>query len=141
MIICCCTLSAQQKGLTLFSGKVEKYTGIVTTNMDMEIDGELISEENVSNFKQVLDMKTAAFTTSFQFRDKATISYTIYTLRSIQYTGYVDINVIPTKLLKLKMTGKITTPEEYRSIRTLLQVQVAVLFGFGGRDITKEGIV
>ncbi len=87
--------------------------GMNFANMDMEIDGELVTEKNITDFKQVLDLKTAAFTTSFSFRGKAIVSYTIYALRNVQYTGYVDVKVIPTKLLKLKMTGKISTPQEY----------------------------
>ncbi len=149
------TLFAQQDGWTISSGKVEKYTGVVTANgrigilpedrpfecrsvimnnvydkesplgvsrillgmnfanLDVSIDGELITENNVTDFRQSLDMKTAAFTTSFTFKDKAEISYTIYTLRNVQYTGYVDIKVVPTKAISLKATGKINTPEEY----------------------------
>lgn len=145
-----------QEGWTLTSGKVEKYTGIVTANgrigilpedkpfatrsvilnnvydkeaplgvskillgmnfanLDMSIDGELITEENISDFQQTLDMKTAGFTTSFKFKDKAEVTYTVYALRNVQYTGYVDIKVIPTKAISLKMTGKISTPEEYQ---------------------------
>lgn len=87
--------------------------GMNFANLDIEIDGEKISEDNVSDWEQVLDMKTAAFTTSFSFKDKAKITYTIYTLRNLQYTGYVDIKVIPTKAISLKATGKIVTPEEY----------------------------
>ncbi|NAS12013.1 glycosyl hydrolase family 95 catalytic domain-containing protein [Poritiphilus flavus] len=145
-----------QEGWTLSSGKVEKYTGIVTANgrigilpedkpfatrsvilnnvydkeaplgvskillgmnfanLDMTIDGELITEENISDFQQTLNMKTAGFTTSFKFKDKAEITYTVYALRNIQYTGYIDVKVIPTKSISLKMTGKISTPEEYQ---------------------------
>ncbi len=87
--------------------------GMNFANLDMEIDGEKITEHNVSDWQQVLDMKTAAFTTSFSFKDKARVIYTIYALRNIQYTGYMDIKVIPTKAITLKVTGKIITPEEY----------------------------
>ncbi|NHF61335.1 glycoside hydrolase family 65 protein [Flavobacteriaceae bacterium TP-CH-4] len=88
--------------------------GMNFANLDMEVDGELVTKDNISDFRQELDMKTAAFTTSFTFKDKANISYTIYALRNVQYTGYVDVKVIPTKLLKLKVTGKISTPETYQ---------------------------
>src|SRR5476651_1280786 len=40
-------------------------------NMYLEIDGKRIDTKNISNFKQELDMHTAAFTTSFDFGDKA----------------------------------------------------------------------
>ncbi len=88
--------------------------GMNFANMDLTVDGELVTESNITDFKQELDMKTAAFTTSFKFKDKAQISYTIYALRNIQYTGYVDVKVIPTNSISLQVTGKITTPEEYQ---------------------------
>ncbi|WP_425237875.1 glycosyl hydrolase family 95 catalytic domain-containing protein [Ulvibacterium sp.] len=151
----CFALKAQENGWIISSGKVEKYTGIVTANgrigilpedkpfqtksiilnnvydkesplgvskillgmnfanLDLEIDGEKITEGNISDFEQVLDMKTAAFTTSFNFKDKAKVTYTIYALRNVQYSGYVDIKLIPTKSISVKATGKISTPEEY----------------------------
>src|SRR5271170_4331582 len=45
-------------------------------NMYMEIDGKRVDARNISNFKQELNMHTAAFTTSFDYGDKATITYT-----------------------------------------------------------------
>ncbi|MCJ7468219.1 MAG: glycoside hydrolase family 65 protein [Maribacter sp.] len=87
--------------------------GMNFANLEMTLDGELVTENNISDFKQELDMKTAAFTTSFTFKDKAQISYTIYALRNIQYTGYIDVKVIPTNSMSLKVTGKISTPAEY----------------------------
>src|SRR5258708_27288529 len=45
-------------------------------NMYLEFNGKRISVGNISNFKQELDMQHAAFTTSFDFGDDATIKYT-----------------------------------------------------------------
>ena len=89
--------------------------GMNFANLEVSIDEEIITEENITDFKQVLDMKTAAFTTSFKFKDKAEVSYTIYALRNVQYSGYVDVKVIPTKSISFKASGKITTPEEYQN--------------------------
>ncbi len=83
-------------------------------NLEMEIDGEKITENNVSNWKQTLNMKEAAFTTTFDFKDKANISYTIYALRNVQYTGYIDFKVQAKTDISIKVTGKILTPEEYQ---------------------------
>ena len=88
-------------------------SGMNFANLDIEIDGEKITEQNVSDWKQSLNMKTAAFETSFTFKDKAKIVYTIYALRNIQYAGYIDINILPLKNNKIKTTGKISTPEEF----------------------------
>ncbi len=96
--------------------------GMNFAQLDVEIDGEKITEANVSNWKQTLNMKTAGFTTSFTFKDKAEISYTIYALRNIQYSGYIDVKIDPLKNIKVKATGIIETPDEYHSPNSTFRV-------------------
>ncbi|MCK5400558.1 MAG: glycoside hydrolase family 65 protein, partial [Flavobacteriaceae bacterium] len=84
-------------------------------NLDVEIDGEKITETNISSWKQTLNMKEAAFITSFKFKDKALITYTIYALRNVPYSGYIDISIEAEKDIKVKVTGKIETPAEYQN--------------------------
>jgi len=84
-------------------------------NLEIEVDGEIITEANISNWKQTLNMKEAGFTTSFTFKDKAVISYTIYALRNVPYSGYIDIKIEAKNTIKAKVTGKIETPSEYQS--------------------------
>ena len=62
-------------------------------NMYMEIDGRRIDAKNITNFKQELDMQKAAFTTTFDYGDKATIKYTYYSLRQLPFTVLMDISV------------------------------------------------
>jgi trehalose/maltose hydrolase-like predicted phosphorylase len=52
-------------------------------NLDMYIDGEKITEDNISNWQQTMDMKNAAFTTEFNYQDKAKVSCTVYALRNL----------------------------------------------------------
>ncbi|MEO0505257.1 MAG: glycoside hydrolase family 65 protein [Bacteroidota bacterium] len=96
--------------------------GMNFAKLALEIDGELIDETNVSDWKQTLNMKTAGFTTSFTFKDKAKVSYTIYALRNIQYSGYIDISVAPLKNISLKATGIIETPDEYHSPNSTFRI-------------------
>ncbi|MEO1546372.1 MAG: glycoside hydrolase family 65 protein, partial [Bacteroidota bacterium] len=96
--------------------------GMNFAKLALEIDGELIDETNVSDWKQTLNMKTAGFTTSFTFKDKARVSYTIYALRNIQYSGYIDISVAPLKNISLKATGIIETPDEYHSPNSTFRI-------------------
>ena len=83
-------------------------------NLEIEIDGEKLTESNIKNWKQTLNMKEASFTCSFTFRDKARISYTIYALRNVPYTGYIDFKIDAIKTLTARVTGKIETPAEYQ---------------------------
>lgn len=84
-------------------------------NLEIEIDNEKITASNISNWKQVLNMKEAKLTTSFSFKNKAVISYTVYALRNVPYTGYIDINIEAKKNINIKATGKIETPAEYQN--------------------------
>lgn len=96
--------------------------GMNFANMEIEVDGEKITEENVSNWQQTLNMKTAGFTTSFIFKDKAKVSYTIYALRNVQYSGYIDVQIEPLKNIDVKATGIISTPGEYHSPNSTFRV-------------------
>ncbi len=91
-------------------------------NLDIYIDGEKITEDNISNWQQTMDMKSAALTTNFNFKDKAKISCTVYALRNLQYTGYIDISVRATKEIDVKVTGKIITPKEYQTPKNSFQI-------------------
>ena len=91
-------------------------------NLDMYIDGEKVTEGNISNWQQTMDMKSAALTTNFEYKDKAKISCTIYALRNLQYTGYIDISVQATKDIDIKVSGKILIPKEYQTPVNTFQV-------------------
>lgn len=87
--------------------------GIDFQNIDLHIDGELVTDKDISNWRQTLNMKEASFTTQFDFKDKATVSYTMYALRNVQYSGYLDITITPKKDITVRATASINTPEEF----------------------------
>jgi trehalose/maltose hydrolase-like predicted phosphorylase len=60
-------------------------------------------------------MKEASFITSFTFKDKAVISYTMYALRNVQFSGYLDISIEAIKDIKVKAIASIKTPKEYHN--------------------------
>ncbi|WP_299898233.1 glycoside hydrolase family 65 protein [uncultured Aquimarina sp.] len=82
-------------------------------NLELYINNTKLTNENISNWKQTLNMKDASFTTTFTYNSIAEISYTVYALRNVPYSGYIDFEVSATKDIDLKVVGKIQTPEEY----------------------------
>src|SRR6201987_3690208 len=52
-------------------------------NMYLEVDGKRLDARSVSNFQQELDMQHAAFTTTFDYGDEASVKYTYYSLRHL----------------------------------------------------------
>src|ERR1700722_17403537 len=47
-------------------------------NMNLDVDNHRIGTKDITNMRQELDMHHAAFTTTFDYGDKATVSYTYY---------------------------------------------------------------
>ncbi|MFI8380133.1 glycosyl hydrolase family 95 catalytic domain-containing protein [Leeuwenhoekiella sp. NPDC079379] len=83
-------------------------------NLDVVIDGEQLTENNITNWQQHMNLKEAAFTTSFDFKNKAKISCKVYALRNVPYTGYIDISIEAQQEIRVKVTGKIQTPENFK---------------------------
>lgn len=91
-------------------------------NLDMYIDGEKITEDNISNWQQTMDMKSASITTNFDYKGIAKISCTVYALRNLQYTGYIDVSIQAAKEIDLKVIGKILIPKEYQVPKNTFQI-------------------
>ena len=68
-------------------------------NMYLEIDGRRVSASNTTNFVQELDMQGAKFTGTFNFEDKASVTYTYYSLRHLPFTVLMDVKLTPKKTL------------------------------------------
>ena len=91
-------------------------------NLDVIIDGERVQANNIKNWSQTIDMKEASFTTRFDLKGKAMISCTVYALRNLQYTGYIDIEITALEDIDIKVIGKITTPEKFQNPQNTYQV-------------------
>ena len=86
-------------------------------NMYLEIDGRRIDAKSVSNMKQELDMKNASFTTSFDYGDKATVSYTYYALRHLPYTVLMDVNITPKKDIHINGASVMEAPDALKDVQ------------------------
>lgn len=62
-------------------------------NMYLDVDGERINANNISNMKQELNMKKAMFTASFDFKDKVHFTYSYVALRQLPYTALVNVTI------------------------------------------------
>ena len=91
-------------------------------NLEVEINGQLLDNSVIDNWTQTLHMKEARFTTSFSYKNLATISYSIYALQNVPYTGYIDVEIQASEDIDLKVTAKIQTPEEYNSPNSTFRI-------------------
>jgi len=91
--------------------------GINFANLQIVVDQDTLSFANCFNWKQVLNMKTASFTTSCQFKEYAEISFTLYALRGMSYSGLVDVKIKSLqKNLNILVNGQIICPREYKDV-------------------------
>ncbi len=86
-------------------------------NMHFSVDGKDISSGNISSMKQTLNMQHASFTTSFNYGDKATISYTYYALRQLPFTVLMDITVQAKKDIEIEPASVMEAPDALRDVQ------------------------
>ena len=86
-------------------------------NMYLDIDGDRIYAWNVSRIQQQLDMHHASLTTTFDYYDKATVSYTYYSLRHLPYTVMMDVTVTAKKDFSFAASGVMETPNALRDVQ------------------------
>ncbi len=86
-------------------------------NMNLDIDGHRIGSADAKNMRQLLDMKHASFTTTFNYQDKATVTYTYYALRNLPYTVLVDVTIAAKKDLEIIPASVMEAPDELREVQ------------------------
>jgi len=86
-------------------------------NMYLEIDGKRLTAADVSNFKQELDLHHAAFKTTFDYGDKATVSYTYYSLRQLPFTVLTDVTIIAKKDITINAASVMEAPDALKEVQ------------------------
>jgi trehalose/maltose hydrolase-like predicted phosphorylase len=86
-------------------------------NATLEIDGKRMDGKNANQLKQELDMQHASFTTSFDYSDKATVSYTYYSLRQLPFTVLMDITVTAKKDITINSSSVMEAPDALKDVQ------------------------
>jgi trehalose/maltose hydrolase-like predicted phosphorylase len=86
-------------------------------NMNLDIDGRRIGSGSIAHMKQELDMKAASFTTSFDYGDKATVSYTYYSLRHLPFTVLMDVSITAKKDISITGSSVMEAPDALRDVQ------------------------
>lgn len=86
-------------------------------NMNLDIDDHRIGPGDVSNMRQVLDMRHANLATTFDYQDKASISYTYYALRNLPYTVLVDVTITAKKDIQIIPASVMEAPDALRDVQ------------------------
>jgi trehalose/maltose hydrolase-like predicted phosphorylase len=86
-------------------------------NMYIHINGHEIDPKKISNFHQQLDMKNAAFTTTFDYQDLASIKYTYYALRQLPFTVLMDVSVTAKKAIQITAASEMQAPDALKDVQ------------------------
>jgi trehalose/maltose hydrolase-like predicted phosphorylase len=86
-------------------------------NMYLEVDGRRIDGRSVSGLQQELDMRKASFTSSFNYTDKATVSYTYYSLRHLPYTVLMDVTITAKKDININSASVMEAPDALKEVQ------------------------
>src|SRR6187551_2465364 len=86
-------------------------------NVNLDIDGRRLDAKSTSNMKQELDMRRASFTATFDYLDKASISYTYYSLRHLPFTVLMDISITAKKDITMGGASVMEAPDALRDVQ------------------------
>ena len=86
-------------------------------NMNLDIDGRRIRSKDISGLSQELDMHHASFTTHFDYSDKATVTYTYYSLRHLPYTVLMDVSITAKKSFDMTVGSVMEAPDALRDVQ------------------------
>ncbi len=86
-------------------------------NMKLSIDEKEIAAKEISNMKQELDMHHANFISSFDYGDKASVSYTYYALRQLPYTVLMDVSITAKKDISIIGSSVMEAPDALKDVQ------------------------
>lgn len=85
--------------------------GPVFTNIQLNLDGETVSDRNITAWHQNLNMQEAYLETIVETR-KATIRYSLRALRNFPYMGMVLVEIAPRTSFELEVVNSAIFPDE-----------------------------
>ena len=88
-------------------------------NMNLDVDGRRIGQRDISGYRQTLDMKVAALTTTFDVGYKLAVSHTIMALRHLPYTAMAIVEIKAKKPVKITPMSVIEAPNHLSDVRNL----------------------
>jgi len=83
----------------------------------LEIDGKRMDSKNTVHLQQSLDMQHASFTTSFDYEDKATVTYTYYSLRQLPFTVLMDVSITAKKNININAASVMEAPDALKDVQ------------------------
>ncbi len=103
-----------------FRGRVSNILqGFNFLNMNLDVDGRRMGRADISGYRQVLDMKNAELTTSFEVGDKLSVSQTMLALRHLPYSALVQMEIRAKKDCEVVVYNEIEAPAHLQDVRNV----------------------
>lgn len=88
-------------------------------NMNLDVDGQRIGIAEISNYKQVVDMRKAALATTFDVGDKLSVKHSMLALRHLPYTALAIVEITARKNCRITPMSVIEAPNHLTDVRNL----------------------
>lgn len=99
-------------------GKVSNILkGFNPLNIDIAINDRMITLEQMTNYKQTLDLKRASLSTTFRAMDSIAIKHEVLALRSLPYTALINIELTAEENLEFTLFNNIIAPDHLREVQ------------------------
>jgi trehalose/maltose hydrolase-like predicted phosphorylase len=86
-------------------------------NMNLDVDGQRIGQKHISNYKQVLNMKKAVLTTTFDVGEKVSVEHSLMALRHLPYTALTIVKITAKKDVLVTPMSVIEAPTHLMDVR------------------------
>ena len=88
-------------------------------NMNLDVDGRRMTSADVSNYTQVVNMKEAKLTTSFNVSDKLAVKHELMSLRHLPFTALMVVSITARKNVSIVPMSVIEAPNHLTDVRNL----------------------
>ena len=89
--------------------------GICPFGITMYIDGKAVSDNDISDWSQTLDMKRAEHSTTFTIAGKARVEYSFMALRNLPFALMMTCRITASDDINVEISNKMTVPGGYRN--------------------------
>jgi trehalose/maltose hydrolase-like predicted phosphorylase len=86
-------------------------------NMNLDVDQRRISRGNISNYKQILNMREAMLETTFDVENKVSVKHQVMSLRHLPYTAMSIVEITAKKNVIITPMSVIEAPNHLQDVR------------------------
>lgn len=91
--------------------------GFNFVNMNLDVDGRRIGRADISEYKQVLDMRHAELATTYNVGDKLSVSHRLMALRHLPFSALSIVEITAKKDVSITPMSVIEAPEMLQDVR------------------------